>query len=214
MSRNRRTAARLSWLICFYLMICMPMVLFAQESDLRESDPEGGSSGSESQIANARAGLEWSFDLSALMVSAAVAWSTGPNWRIGAGGGVGDDMFGFMAVGGYHYSEPDWWSYEDRDGWTDKALFDIFHAKVFARVEPFTRWQIDMGLHGSVFIHSDSSDDDFGSGSSVGAYVHPVYGWKHFKFGPRIMAGYFWGCYEASEFGVKVSPLILRITFG
>ncbi|MBN1163720.1 MAG: hypothetical protein JXB45_04025 [Candidatus Krumholzibacteriota bacterium] len=162
----------------------------------------------------AKTGIEWNIDLAALMVSPGIAWPVGPHWHVGTGIGVGDDMLGFMAVGGNHYSEPDWWSYENRDGATNKDLFDILHVKVFARNKPFTRWQLDIGLHGSVFLHWDSSDDDPGSGVSVAAYALPTYGWRHIKIGARIAVGYFRGCQDASEFGVKVSPLILRVAFG
>lgn len=192
----------------------MPEVLFSQEPDLGKLRSEGDHSGSEPQSLEAQTGMEWSFDLSALMISPGIAWPLGPDWRMGVGIGVGDDLLGFMAVGGNHYSEPGFWTYQGRDGATDKALFDVLHAKVFARIEPFTRWQFDLGLHGSVFFHFDSSDDDPGSGMSVGAYALPVYGWSHVKVGPRIVAGYFRGCHGASEFGVKVSPLILRIILG
>ena len=190
-----RVEGVLCLLACVFLVIFMPSAVFPQDVE-------------------PQTGTQWTVDVGALMLSPGMAWSIGPNWRLGWGLGVGDDMFGFMAVGGNHYSEPDWWSYEDRDGATDKDLYDIVHAKVFARVEPYEKWHLDIGLHGSVFLHFDSSDDDAGSGISVAAYALPMYGWRHFKFGPRIVAGYFGGCSDASEFGVKVSPLIMRITFG
>ncbi len=214
MSHDQRAEGVMRFLVCVFLVICMPDAAFPQESDPGKIHSEEGSPGSGSQGAVDQTGIQWTIDLAALMISPGVAWSIGPDWRVGAGIGIGDDLLGFMAVGGYHYSEPNWWSYEDRDGATDKDLFDILHIKVFARVEPRTRWHLDIGLHGSVFLHGDSSDDDFGSGVSVAAYALPMYGWRNVKIGPRIAMGYFRGCHDASEFGVKVSPLILRIVFG
>jgi len=211
---DRRPEGLLNCLVCILLVICVPDMAFPQEANSGEFHSGGSSPTGESQGAMEQRGIQWTFDLAALMLSPGMAWPVGSNWRVGWGIGVGDDVLGFMAVGGNHYSEPGWWSYEDRDGATDKGLFDLLHAKVFARVEPMAKWHLDIGLHGSIFIHSDSSDDDFGGGSSVTAYVLPMYGWRHVKFGPRLAAGYFWGCGGASEFGVKVSPLILRVSFG
>ena len=213
MSRNRGIEGVLRCLICVFLVSCMPRLVFPQESYLGALHSEGGPSSSESPSVEAQNRTEWTIDFSTLMVSPGITWPAGRDWRVGTGIGVGDDLLGFMAVGGSHYSEPGWWSYEDRDGADNKNLFDILHAKVFARFEPFTRWQFDVGLHGSVFLHFDSSDDDPGGGMSVAAYALPVYGWRRIKIGPRIMAGYFRGCHGASEFGVKVSPLIVRVAF-
>ena len=191
----------------------MPGVVYPQKAGVNAHFFENGASSTAVEDVAAKTGVEWTIDLSSLMVSPAIAWSVGRNWRVGAGIGIGDDLLSTMVVGGYHYSEPGWWSYDGRDGARDKRLFDILHAKAFARVELSMRWQLDIGIHGSVFLHFDSSDDDPGGGASVTVYALPMYGWRHVKLGPRIAIGYFGGCQDRSEFGVKVSPLIFRVDF-
>lgn len=133
-----------------------------------------------------------------------------PKWYYGIGAGIGDGL-GFMFLGSRHYSDPNWLSYEERDGYYDKLLFDVLHVKIFSRYQPSEGWHFDFGLHLSVFFHYDSSDDDPSGGECIAAYVNPTYGWHHFKIGPRVVLGRFAGCGDEEEFGIKISPLIGRV---
>ena len=213
MLNSRITVDVIRCLLGALLLIGIPGVVFPQKDGVSALFLETGASSAAVEDLSSNSGAEWTVDLSALMVSPAIAWSVGPNWRVGAGGGLGDDFLSTMVVGGYHYSEPGLWSYDGHDGAKDKKLFDILHAKVFARAGLSMRWQLDIGLQGSVFLHFDSSDDDPGGGASVTVYALPMYGWRRIKIGPRIAMGYFGGCDDRSEFGVKISPLIIRWDF-
>jgi len=79
------------------------------------------------------------FDLSLLMLSIGYARKMTGSWLIGGGAGVGGP-FGKMLIAGRHYSEDYGLAYETRDGYTDKALFDILHVKLLTRYEPSQRW--------------------------------------------------------------------------
>jgi len=149
------------------------------------------------------------FNLSLFMLSINYARRMNGSWLIGGGAGVGGPL-GKMLIAGRHYSEDHGLAYETRDGYTDKILIDMLHVKLLTRYEPSQRWQIDSGIHASVFLHWDSSDDDPGDGIFVGAYFNPMFGWRTIKFGPRILIGNFRGCGDANEFGVYLSPLMGR----
>ena len=151
-------------------------------------------------------------DAGILMASLSYARRTSDNWFLGMGGGVGGDFLGYMILAGHHYSEFGGWSYENKDGFRDKMLFGLIHGELFARYEPSKYWQSDFGIRSSYFLHFDSSSDDAGGGVSAGAFVNPMVGWKNLKVGPTVTAGGFWGCRDAREFGVYLSPLVVRVT--
>ena len=71
-----------------------------------------------------------------------------------------------------------------------------------------------MGVRGSVFIHFDSSDDDPGIPSFLGAYAAYLYGNRRIKVGPELLVGWFSEGSNANELGVLFAPLTGRISFG
>ena len=177
----------------------------AGSAPLAEGNSQYGTSPSEKEN-------HLALDAGILMASLSYARRAGDNWFLGMGGGVGGDFLGYIVVAGRHYSEYGGWSYEDKDGFRDKMLFDLIHGKLFARYEPSEHWQTDFGIRSSYFLHFDSSSDDAGGGVSAGAFVNPMVGWKNLKVGPTVTAGGFWGCRNAREFGVYLSPLTVRVT--
>jgi len=150
-------------------------------------------------------------EVSIAMASLSYARRANHSWLFGVGGGVGGAL-GKMLVAGRHFAESGGWAYEDRDGYTNKQLFDVFHGKIFSRYEN-SPWQIDIGVQGSVFLHWDSSDDDPGAGFFGGVFLTPMFGWRNVKFGPRVLAGYFGGDADANEFGIYFSPLLAGLIF-
>jgi hypothetical protein len=143
--------------------------------------------------------------------SAGYARRIGAHRYLGVEGGVDVGFFTYMIYAGRHFAEHDGWSYEEKDGFENKELFEILHGNLFVRHEYADWWQIDTGLRSSLFLHFDSSDDDAGSGVFAGAYMTAMFGWKHFKLGPRVQAGVFYE--HEGEFGVFLQPLIGRIAY-
>jgi hypothetical protein len=150
-----------------------------------------------------------SIDATAIGASVSFAHGGGTGKFVGVCVGVGGDFFNYMAIAGRHFAQGV--SYEPKDGNTDKRLFDVAHLGLFLRNQPTDWCQYDVGLRGSVFLHWDSSDDDPGAGDFLGGYGALYFGGRHFKVGPRLLVGRFRCTGGASEFGVIVSPVTVRI---
>ena len=149
------------------------------------------------------------------VVGATLGYATraGGDWFAGAEIGGGGDFLNAMVVGGRHFSQDGWISYEEPDYSGEENLFELGHLAFFARREAGGRFQADVGVRGSVFLHFDQSDDDPGGGLFVGPYTSLYWGWRHVKVGPRISAGLFYEDADTREFGVNVAPLTVRFTF-
>ncbi|MEW5928029.1 MAG: hypothetical protein AB1941_11130 [Gemmatimonadota bacterium] len=155
----------------------------------------------------------FTLDVGAVGASLGYATRAGGDWFAGAEIGGGGDFLNFMVVGGRHFAEQGWIAYEGRDASGDEQLFELGHLAFFARREAGDRFQADVGVRGSVFLHFDESDDDPGGGLFVGPYASLFWGWRHFKVGPRIAAGLFYEDADTREFGVNLAPLTVRISF-
>src|SRR5437762_2183607 len=59
--------------------------------------------------------------------------------------------------------------------------------------DPLGRWQYDVGLKAAADIHSQAVHGQSGSetdfGGFLGGYIAPMWGWRQFRFGPRLQAG-------------------------
>jgi hypothetical protein len=130
---------------------------------------------------------------------------------IGIEGGIDAGFLTYMIYAGRHFAEHNGWSYEEKDGFENKDLFEVFAGNLFIRHEYADWWLVDTGLRSSLFLHFDSSDDDPGGGLFAGVYVTPMFGTAHFKWGPRVQAGVFHE--HRGEFGVFLEPIIVRIAF-
>lgn len=150
-------------------------------------------------------------DLTLVGGSVGYAGRIGENRYLGFDAGVDVAMLSKMIYAGRHFAEPDGWSYENRDGAINKDLLEILNANLYLRHVYGDHWNIDTGVRASLFLHFDSSDDDPGGGFFGGGYVSAFYGWKRVKFGPRLQAGVF--TEGDPEFGVFLSPLIVRVAF-
>lgn len=150
-----------------------------------------------------------SFDLDVVGGTAEYARRIDDNRLLGFGAGVDAAFLGYMVYAGRHFAEHDGWSYEEKDGYTNKDLLEILHGNLFIRHEALDRMHVDTGLRSSLFMHFDSSDDDAAVGIFAGAYVTVMYGWQRLKFGSRVQAGVFYE--REGEFGVFLSPVIVRI---
>ena len=149
-----------------------------------------------------------SIDVTAIGGSASFAHGERTGLLFGACAGVGGDFLNFMAIAGRHFAQG--LAYEPKDGYTNKRLFDLAHMGLFLRRQPSERWQYDVGLRGSVFLHGDSSDDDPGAGYFLGGYGALYFGGSHIKVGPRVLVGRFRCGRSDPEFGITISPITAR----
>ncbi len=188
-------------------------------SSISRAEPFEGATGvrppEQAQASAAPASLQKSnmltVDLTLLGGSIGYARRIGAHRYVGVEGGVDVGYLTYMIYAGRHFAEHDGWSYEEKDGFENKDLLEILHGNLFVRHEYADWWHIDTGLRSSLFLHFDSSDDDAATGVFAGAYATAMFGWKHFKLGPRVQAGIFYE--HEGEFGVFLQPVIGRIAF-
>lgn len=156
------------------------------------------------------------FSVEADWIGGAVSYARtrGPGRYWGLEAGVGGGFVNRMLVSGRHFSEEDGPSYQPRDGAVGKELIEILHVATFRRWSPTERLSWDMGARASVFIHTDSSDDDPALPLFLGAYANVLWGNRWLKVGPRLLAGVFSEGSRSREFGVYLVPLAGRVSFG
>jgi hypothetical protein len=155
----------------------------------------------------------FTLDVGVVGATLGYAGRVGGDWFAGAEIGGGGDFLNAMVLGGRHFSQDGWLSYEEPDASGEENVFELGHVAFFARREASDRFQADVGVRASVFFHFDPSDDDPGGGLFVGPYTSLYWGWRHFKVGPRIAAGLFYEDADTRELGINVAPLTVRITF-
>ena len=141
-----------------------------------------------------------------------VAVRNSAHTSIGISGGVGGNWWNYMALGGRHFAEPGGPSYEAKDGYTGKSLYEVFRGTVFVRRDFDAGRQLDVGLKASGFLHSDSSDDEPGGGAFVGLNVAGMwYRRGSVRLGSELDVGRY--SEGRPELGVNVAPLLVRLTF-
>ena len=152
------------------------------------------------------------FDASAVGLNVGFAVRNSAHTSIGASIGIGGNWFSYMALGGRHFAESGGPSYETKDGYTSKSLYELLRATVFVRRDFAAGRQLDVGIKASGFLHSDSSDDDPGGGGFVGLNVAGMW-WQRgvVRLGAEIDVGRY--SEGRPELGVNVAPLLLRLTF-
>ena len=172
----------------------------------------GGSGRAEGQGRRPTSQVAVDLDLLGTAVSYARGGRDGPYW--GAQAGLGGSFLSRMLLAGRHFADEDGPSYGSRDGAVDKKLYEVVHLAVFRRWDGSDRWSADAGGRTSVFVHTDSSDDEPALPVFVGFYGSFLVGTRHVKVGPHLLVGYFTEGSSANELGVYLVPLSGRITFG
>ena len=153
-----------------------------------------------------------SLDLSPVGLNVGFAMRNTERTSLGVSLGAGGNWWNYMVLGGRHFAEADGLSYEEKDGSTDKALYELFRGSLFMRSHFASGRQLDVGLKASGFLHSDSSDDDPGGGVFVGVNVTAIWWqWRRLRFGSELDAGRY--SEGQPEFGVSAAPLLVRVTF-
>jgi hypothetical protein len=155
---------------------------------------------------------ELTLDIAGLGLNIGFATRMSDNTGFGVALGVGGNWLNYMALAGGHFAEPGGLSYETKDGAGSKELFDLARVTIFARRHFQNGRQLDIGLKASAFLHHDSSDDDPAGGLFVGFNVTPMwYQRGRLRLGSEIDVGRY-SDGAASELGVNVAPLLLRIS--
>ena len=156
------------------------------------------------------------FSVEADWIGGAVSYARtrGPGRYWGLEAGVGGGFVNRMLLAGRHFSDEDGPSYEPRDGAVDKELIELLHVGMFRRWSPTERVSWDVGARASVFIHTDSSDDDPAIPLFLGTYANLMVGNRWLKAGPRLLIGMFSEGSQARELGVYLVPLAGRVSFG
>lgn len=153
------------------------------------------------------------FDLSPVGLAIGFAVRNSPSTSIGFSAGGGGNWYNYMVVAGRHFSESNGWSYDTKDGSTDKSLYEIARLQLFVRRHFASGRQLDVGIKASGFLHSDSSDDDPGGGTFVGVNMTALWWqWRRLRFGSELDVGRYAES-RATELGVNVAPILLRLTF-
>ena len=138
-------------------------------------------------------------DASILAGGLSYARRTSSDKLVGAGAGVGAE-FGIRLVHGENWG---------------KSSVELVHVEMFERLETPGRWQYDFGLKAAADIHSQAVHGQSGSeadlGGFLGGYIAPMWGWRQFRFGPRLQAGLYWA--PDPSFGIGITPLTARFLF-
>ena len=93
-----------------------------------------------------------------------------------------------------------------------KKSTEIAHFEMFTRLEPPGRWQYDLGVKAAADIHSAQVASEAEVGGFLGGYIAPMWGWRHFRVGPRLQAGLYWSS-NGPTFGIFVTPFTARLLF-
>lgn len=151
-------------------------------------------------------------DVSLVGISVGFAVRNSARTSVGAAVGAGGNWWNYMVLGGRHFAEEGGLSYDTKDGGTGKALLEMLRGTVFVRTHFEHGRQLDVGLKASGFLHSDSSDDDFGGGVFVGLNVAGTWWqWRRVRVGSELDIGRYAES-ARPELGVNVAPLLLRLT--
>jgi hypothetical protein len=131
---------------------------------------------------------------------------------IGASVGIGGNWWSYMALGGRHFAESGGLSYEPKDGYTSKSLYELVRGTVYVRRDFNSGRQLDVGVKASAFLHSDSSDDDPGGGGFIGLNLAGMW-WQRgrVRLGSELDIGRY--SEGRPDLGVNVAPILLRLTF-
>ena len=93
-----------------------------------------------------------------------------------------------------------------------KKSTGVAHVEMFTRLQPPGRWQYDLGIKAAAGIHSAKVASEAEVGGFLGGYIAPMWGWPHFRIGPRLQAGACWSP-SGPTIGLFVTPLTARFLF-
>jgi hypothetical protein len=93
-----------------------------------------------------------------------------------------------------------------------KKSAEVAHVELFTRPATAGRWQFDYGVRVAADVHSGQVESEPEVGGFLGGYIAPMWGWRHFRIGPRLQTGAYWTS-PVPTFGVFITPLTARLLF-
>jgi hypothetical protein len=135
-------------------------------------------------------------DASMLAGGLSYARMTSSGKLVGVGAGVGSEFNIRLVLG-----EPG-----------GKKSTEVVHVELFTRLAPPGRWQYDVGVKAAADLHTAQVASEAAVGGFLGGYIAPMWGWRHFRVGPRVQAGAYWSS-PVPTFGMFVTPLTARFLF-
>jgi len=139
---------------------------------------------------------QFTVDASLFAGGLSYARRTSPEKLVGVGAGLGYE-FNIRLVDG------------EKGG---KKSAEVAHIEVFRRRATAGPWQYDFGVRAAADGHSADVASEVEFGAFLGGYIAPMWGWRHFRIGPRVQAGAYWTS-SVPRFGIFVTPLTTRLIF-
>ena len=155
---------------------------------------------------------QFSLDLVPLAGALGYGYRVAPRTALGVKVGFGFDVLSMIPLSGGHFTDDSGWAYEERDGANGKMFMEIGHVALFVRQWLPRGFHLEGGVRLSSGTHKDSSDDDAGPAHFVGGYGALFWGGSVFSIGARLAAGRFWETSDRQEFGLLLTPLILKLS--
>jgi hypothetical protein len=155
-------------------------------------------SGSWRQLAAQEAAPRNQFTLDASILSGGLSYAriTSSDKLVGVGAGLGFE-FNIRMVAGERGR---------------KKSAEVAHVELFTRPATTGRWQYEYGVSIAADVHSGLVESEPEAGGFLGGYIAPMWGWRHFRIGPRLEAGAYWTS-AVPTFGVFITPLTARLLF-
>ena len=139
---------------------------------------------------------QFTLDAGLLAGGLSYARTTSSHKLVGVGGGAGAE-FNIRLVSG--------------QSWGAKST-EVLHVEMFTRREAPRSWQYDLGVKAAADVHTARVASEAEFGGFLGGYIAPMWGWRHFRIGPRVQAGLYWTSPQPS-FGISITPLTARFLF-
>lgn len=98
-------------------------------------------------------------------------------------------------------------AWEENANTFNKNIWNVLHGELFVRFQPSNSFHFDFGVTALGF---SPHDDDDRRGFFFGGYGELMIGYRYVFFAPRARIGIA-DDYRGSEFGMILSPLVLRI---
>lgn len=91
---------------------------------------------------------------------------------------------------GFGFPQIDRTFHPSQDSMGSPDLEEYLHVGVFVRAAPSVHFEVDAGIRASIADLWPCGASDCWPAPFVGAYVQPMAGWRKFKVGPRLVAGW------------------------
>ena len=117
---------------------------------------------------------------------------------------------------GFGFPQIDRTLHPDSVGDLEPEFEEYLHVALLLRARPSSHFEVDLGVRGSVADVWPCRVSDCWPAGFLGGYVQPMVGWRRFKVGTRLLAGWIAEHPPERESGstrvLALNPLIARLT--